>query len=193
MRAVLEATGDIEVLLDIIAAANSLHARKADKDAQPVSFALSAVLKELIQHSVTLPKWQHGAWTQFSQAMQGDLNIEEILGSLSLRVSGVSPAWNVAIDATDLLAAFVRREPQSAAEFAALLDSLLFICHLVLCEWFVFFLPNVRGEAAARWTLIQLRGFSPSPRPPCSTSSLLFCDTSGNRNDVGRIGGGGGR
>ena len=123
MRAVLEATGDIEVLLDIIAAANSLHTSKADKDAQPVFFALSAVLKELVQHSVTLPKWQRGAWTQFSQAMQGDLNIEETLGSLFLRMSGVSPAWNVTIDVTDLLAAFVRREPQSAAEFAALLDA----------------------------------------------------------------------
>jgi hypothetical protein len=123
MRAVLEATGDIEVLLDIIAAANSHHAAKAAKGEPPTSFALTAVLKELVQHSVTTPKWQHGAWAEFGKAMGGDLNIQQTFGSLFLRMSGVKPAWNVSIDADELLAALVRREPQRADEFAAILNA----------------------------------------------------------------------
>ena len=123
MRAVVEAVGDIEVLLDIIAAANSQKEAEAVKGAPPISFALTAVLKALVQHSVAMPKWQRGAWAEFGKAMRGDLNIEQTFGSLFLRMSGVNPAWNVSIAADDLLAAFVRREPQHADEFAAILDA----------------------------------------------------------------------
>jgi hypothetical protein len=60
------------------------------------------------------PKWHHGAWAEFSKAICGDLNIEQTFGSLFLRMSGVKPAWSAFIDPDDLLAALVRREPQSA-------------------------------------------------------------------------------
>lgn len=70
-----------------------------------------------------MPKWQRGAWAEFGKAMRGDLNMEQAFGSLFLRMSGVNPAWNVSIDADDLLAAFVRREPQRADEFAAILNA----------------------------------------------------------------------
>gem|GEM_PF-3932337 len=100
-----------------------LEANLQNKGEPPICFALTAVLKALVQHSVTMPKWQRGAWVEFGKTMCGNLNIEQTFGSLFLRMSGVDPAWNVSIAAEDLLAAFVRREPQHAEEFAAILDA----------------------------------------------------------------------
>jgi hypothetical protein len=121
LQAILEGSRDLALVFDVIEEAS--NRRRQAGSFKEDEYGLDLLLQLMIEHGVTTPKWQTGAWAQFSRYTRKDKNVDGMLGQLFTTLSGATLDWSFYMEASELLNHFSTRRPELSATFQETLES----------------------------------------------------------------------
>lgn len=135
VRSVLEASQDINVLLDVIELRNHLAMEATSRGEEPhKAYDWIDLLAMLCNHFVTVDRWDGQSVRELTQEMKAEGTILEQVGKMFLRRMGAPTCFQFHIRAEELINAFARRQPEALVIFRKTVEDAEDKCRQALQE-----------------------------------------------------------